>query len=141
MGDTLWTRRYGGAQHEHCYVVRELADGSFITTGKTESFGPDWNVYFIHMSPTGLLTVGTQEYLSTNTIRLFPNPSGGIFRLNLKGMNPERITIHNILGEEIFSRKNPQEELNMDLHTQQPGVYFLKCESEKGNYTAKFVIN
>ncbi|MBM3331189.1 hypothetical protein FJY68_04965 [candidate division WOR-3 bacterium] len=38
-GDTLWTRTYGGADYDEVYGVDTTADGGFIFTGQTRSFG------------------------------------------------------------------------------------------------------
>jgi hypothetical protein len=38
LGDTLWTRIYGGDKCEHGYSVEETLDGGYIVTGYTFSF-------------------------------------------------------------------------------------------------------
>jgi hypothetical protein len=39
LGDTLWTRRFGGAHLDDGYCVLSTADSGFIVTGRTISFG------------------------------------------------------------------------------------------------------
>ncbi len=38
-GDTVWTKTFGGSGYEYSSFVRQTADGGFIITGGTESFG------------------------------------------------------------------------------------------------------
>ncbi len=39
-GDTLWTKRYGGAASDVARAVRHTRDGGFIVAGTTKSYGP-----------------------------------------------------------------------------------------------------
>lgn len=39
LGDTLWTRTYGGQQDDVPYCIQKTSDSCYIITGYTESFG------------------------------------------------------------------------------------------------------
>lgn len=55
-GDTLWTKNYGGEGIEEGHCVYETADGGFVLTGRTNSFGSgDYDVYVIYSNSGGRL--------------------------------------------------------------------------------------
>jgi len=52
-GDTLWTRTYGGSQDECGHSVQVTADGGYIITGYTNSFGLDYQILLIKTDAIG----------------------------------------------------------------------------------------
>jgi hypothetical protein len=54
LGDTLWTRSYGGPAGETGGAVRTLSDGGFIIVGSTGSYGVGYSsVYLIRVNQSG----------------------------------------------------------------------------------------
>lgn len=141
-GDTTWTRHYGGSQNEHCYVVRELSDGSYIACGKTASAGPDFDPIFLKLNPSGTLAVGIKDLaLMNRELKLYPNPSEGRFTLDLMNLSCDQVSIKNTLGEEIYRSKTVDNTSTINLEGHHRGVYFLTVESSSGSFTEKFIIN
>jgi hypothetical protein len=53
-GDTLWTRTYGGADHDQGFAVRQTSDGGYVVVGGTFSFGMgDGDVYLVKTDADG----------------------------------------------------------------------------------------
>jgi len=53
-GDTIWTRSYGGPNWDQANSVQQTADGGYIVTGYTWSFGADkCDVYMLKIDPNG----------------------------------------------------------------------------------------
>jgi hypothetical protein len=54
LGDTLWTRTYGGSGWGVGYSVQETSDGGYIIAGSASSFGAFWSdVYLIKIDIWG----------------------------------------------------------------------------------------
>jgi len=62
LGDTLWTRTYGGSYWDEAYSVQQTADGGYIVAGYTYSFGAGW--YDFYLVKTNFLgdTLWTRTY-------------------------------------------------------------------------------
>jgi hypothetical protein len=62
LGDTLWTRTYGGSDWDEAYAVRQIQDHGFIVAGVTESFGSgEMKLYLIRTDSVGD-TLWTRSY-------------------------------------------------------------------------------
>jgi hypothetical protein len=65
-GDTLWTRTYGGSNHEGGYSVQQTTDGGYIIAGHTMSFGAGgYDLYLVKTDPNGD-TLWTRTYGGSN---------------------------------------------------------------------------
>ena len=68
VGDTLWTRTYGGTHNDEGYSVRQTSDGGYIVAGVTASFADtlDGDVYLIKTNASGD-TLWTRTYGGAGT--------------------------------------------------------------------------
>ncbi|MDD5529587.1 MAG: T9SS type A sorting domain-containing protein [bacterium] len=67
LGDTLWTKTFGGTGNDWGYSVEQTTDGGFIITGCTQSFGiVGGNVYLIKTNSSGD-TLWTRTYGGSNS--------------------------------------------------------------------------
>ncbi len=54
LGDTIWTRTYGGDGDEFSYSVELTGDGGYILSGTTNSFGEGgYDIYIVKTSASG----------------------------------------------------------------------------------------
>ncbi|MBN1212727.1 MAG: hypothetical protein JXA92_09135, partial [candidate division Zixibacteria bacterium] len=55
LGDTLWTRTFGGSGTDYGYDIQSTVDGGFVIVGKTRSYGAGMmDVYLIKTNSLGL---------------------------------------------------------------------------------------
>ena len=54
LGDTLWTKTFGGSGGESGYSVRQCGDGGYVAVGSTGSFGLGYSsVYVVRVDSSG----------------------------------------------------------------------------------------
>lgn len=54
IGDTLWTKTYGGSGADIVYSIQQSSDGGYIMTGRTNSFGAGgMDVYLVKVDSIG----------------------------------------------------------------------------------------
>ena len=69
LGDTLWTRIYGGKGEDRATSVQLASDGGFIITGWTGSFGAGlFDVYLIKTDESGLVGVDNPRSLKEGVL-------------------------------------------------------------------------
>jgi len=65
LGDTIWTRTYGGTSYDWGYSVAQTTDGGYIVAGETGSFGTGGDVYLVKANSSGD-TLWTRAYGGTS---------------------------------------------------------------------------
>lgn len=146
-GDTLWTRRYGGTDNEHCYSIREVPDGGFIAVGKSESFSQQDGIMFLKLNSLGQLGVDVEveEIYIDNFLSIYPNPTERIFNINFnEGSSSSVINICNAIGQVVYTETidtfNKNTIKKIDLNNCEPGLYFLTIQSAKKLITKKIIL-
>jgi len=67
LGDTLWTRTYGGNVHDCAYSVRQTADGGYIVAGYIYSFGAGSDDFYLVKTNSQGDTLWTRTYGGSNS--------------------------------------------------------------------------
>ena len=65
LGDTLWTRGYGGSNHDYGRCVQQTSDGGYIVVGTTYSFGPGYSGIWLLKTDASGDTLWTRTYGDT----------------------------------------------------------------------------
>ncbi|MCK4662483.1 MAG: carboxypeptidase-like regulatory domain-containing protein, partial [Bacteroidales bacterium] len=62
VGDTVWTKTYGGANIDKAYSIQAISDGTYIVSGTTRSFEePNGDIYILKLDSYGD-TLWTKTY-------------------------------------------------------------------------------
>jgi hypothetical protein len=79
----------------------------------------------------------------TASVSLYPNPTDGIFNIDIKGMDHANITIMNSVGSVVYSEKNITLDNSMkrvDLSGEAEGIYMMIIENNEQKMIQKIVI-
>ncbi len=200
LGNTLWTKTYGGSTYDYGYAVRQLSDGGYIISGETESFGnanfqPDmyalrldnlgdtlwtrtfggigWDygravantpnggfalmgvaqnlglglsdAYLVTIdslgNPNVLTTVGNFENLNNDFV-VYPNPANDVITIQYSEQpkTSNRILITNQLGQIVKEFQTKSISTKIKLGDLPSGIYFIKLEFNNNLITKKLII-
>jgi len=112
LGDTLWTRTYGGTQNDVAYSVEVAEDGGYIVAGWTRSFGMTAGAIYVVKTNAVGDTQWTRKYLGTyyglpnyQGWRAFPTADNGylITGPTSTGLDFRAIKI-NATGDSLWAR-------------------------------------
>ncbi len=152
LGDTEWTRTFGGSDWDSPYNLRQTRDSGYIVVGSTMSFGSGANdVYLIKTDGRGMVGIETRPASALRTAPLQPKiqapdpaspgariryflPQSGRARLELFDVTGRRVAA---LAQEIQSAGWHEVSLGPDLST---GPYFLRLVSGGQAVTRRVVI-
>ena len=142
VGDTLWTRRYGGNGPDYGSFVRQTKDGGYIISGTSASYG---GVYIIKTDSMGNVasSTGVAEINNPLKFEIYPNPSNGNFNIELKGVSQHNssIEIYNLNAEKVYSSKVKN---NSTLHLNIPnlisGMYLVLLRTDNKIFSSKLII-
>jgi len=86
-------------------------------------------------------TVGINNLLDNNQIRIYPNPTKGkILIQNLMQISNNSIIIRNILGKIILTSNSRNSLISLDLSHLENGIYFIEVSSNNGVRIEKVIL-
>lgn len=145
--------------------VLYCANAQSISLGKitnADTLGTALNYFPTAITVPGTIYSGlpafTQSYFKRNatilsaeddaisTLEIYPNPSNGVFRLNVGKNKSEAISVnvYNMTGSKVFSAdrfENGQNIITIDLTGQPSGLYFFDVNTPAGKTVKRMVIN
>jgi hypothetical protein len=84
------------------------------------------------------LSTSINEIDQNNLTQVYPNPATDF--VNFKSANTiEKITLFNVLGEEVLSKEVNAQNFDMDISILIPGSYFAKLDSKGQSQTIKLL--
>lgn len=108
-------------------------NGSPVFSSPTGNYGSGTTVYFSADS-----TLSASEFDISNDVRLYPNPSTGIFFLN-SNQQAISVAVVDTLGKVVYSQNNIEQ--SVDLSNLPKGIYFAKITNEHNStITQKLII-
>jgi len=113
------------------YCPIDLIDDSVIFTIETN--GGNIN-YIIKANAVNTFV----SSIDNDKIKIFPNPSNGIFSINLE--DTKQIQVYNSVGKLVLSKLFTQQNNSINLSNYKKGIYFLKINGSKTNFVKKLIL-
>jgi hypothetical protein len=143
LGDTLWTRTYGGVFWDEGNSVWEDRDGGYVVAGYTSSFGAGgFDFYLIKTDEDGLTGVNelsSRAKVPVSDVCLLqnsPNPftHSTVVSYSLPSMSKVTLTIYDITGRLVETLVNETEQpgihqVSWDRKDSPSGVYFYRLKA------------
>ncbi len=70
---------------------------------------------------------------SSTDVKVYPNPSSGLFNVQISNSYNNQIEVYNMLGERVYSAKQVSKNTSIDLSGKSSGVYFYRVSNETGS--------
>lgn len=96
---------------------------------------PEGAVFDIIIIPDGPLNITDSQ---AATVTLYPNPAKEAINISANS-SIEKVTIFNMLGQEIGKLEGGENSIQMDISHLKPGIYFAKVNSDGSMQTLRFV--
>lgn len=110
-------------------------DGSKVIIGATGNDDAGSNAGHVRVFENTLLSTADFE---NSTISFYPNPTNDIINVS-SSETIERITVYNLLGQEVFSKEINSNDFKLDINNQASGTYIAKINSKGKSQSIKLI--
>lgn len=108
-----------------------------------QSYLTSCNINYSGININSNCVLGLEEF-AISRVSVYPNPTSGIFTLNLTNEKEDynKLTLYNILGEKVFTTLvNPKQTNTINLSTFSNGYYIARLESDTNSISLKILKN
>jgi Secretion system C-terminal sorting domain len=102
---------------------------NFALTGPTSNWSYD--------NTASDAVLGTNDVTIINNIKIYPNPTTGIFTISIK--EDASVKMYDMFGKLIYTSKANIGESKIDISNYPSGIYLIQVETENGSVTKKII--
>ena len=78
--------------------------------------------------------------VKNSQFNVFPNPTNGLFTIELDVNEKYDVSVNNVLGQTVFTTTTNGMNTNIDLSSFDKGIYTIKLKDENAIYTEKVIV-
>jgi PKD repeat protein len=126
-------------------------DNSIIVGETNKDFTPTENGnYAVNISLNGctatsnctsIETLTLETIISSKGVNIYPIPTKGIINVELTDLKETELSIYNVTGQIILTKKINEKETKLDLSTFDNGVYFLNFKNNDSVSSKKIILD
>jgi hypothetical protein len=91
----------------------------------------------MNFDPAG--SVGTHE-IKNSQFNVYPNPTNGVFTIELDGNAKYDVTVNNVLGQTVYTTSTTSMSITIDLSSFEKGIYTIELKNNSGTYIDKIIV-
>jgi hypothetical protein len=125
IGDTLWTKTFGGNSTEWGGCVKQTSDNGYIVVGNTNSYGNGYDVYLVKTNADGFSSIDENATSNNSKITVRPNPSIGKTNIQIPQQfgHIKTLEVFDCVGQKQFEKTNDFTDIDISKLTN--GLYFI----------------
>jgi hypothetical protein len=113
----------------------------------TQSAGtPTW--YYIsstpmvrmNFDPALIVPPSAVNDVNPSQFNVYPNPSNGVFTIELDGNAKYDVTVNNVLGQTVYATSITTMNTTIDLSSYEKGIYTIELKNNTSTYTEKVIV-
>ncbi len=147
-GSFLWAGQLGGNGNDNCFGIAAYRDYLYLTgsfdSSCTYSLGRGAGTLTVAGHDDIFIAKVNRKQLPTGVVApafapaiIAPNPTNGSVRITWNKLPGTRITVTNILGQQITSSAATATETVIDLSARPNGMYYISVKGNAGQQTFK----
>ena len=132
-------------RHADKSVIKTAINSLFDVTGvSTQSAGtPTW--YYITSTPMVRMNFDPGVINAVNDVKIsqfnmYPNPTNGVFTIELDGNAKYDVTVNNVLGQTVCATSITTMNTTIDLSSFEKGIYTIELKNNTATYTEKVIV-
>jgi hypothetical protein len=110
----------------------------------TQSAGtPTW--YYISSTPMVRMNfdpalINAVNYVNPSQFNVYPNPTNGVFTIELDASEKYDVTVNNVLGQIVYTTSTTSMNTTIDLSSFEKGIYTIELKNNRSTYTEKLIV-
>lgn len=148
LGNIIWTNYFGSNNYYYSpYGINSTSDSGLVITGiRYNHSAPHINNscegFVLKLDKNGVIQytgINDKDIIQKPIVNIYPNPASKEITLEINSNNYFELEIYNSIGELVKYETEVKEKTTINTEDLPQGLYHFKLQSNKNNYSGKFI--